>query len=189
MTEKKLPEDLPLKYMKETGRENFPDLCLDATRAVFAHVYYIWKTLKKELGSKDALELYWKVWEGLAEVSFVQAKQALGLSEIKDIPTLGRIFQFCWLAYPCIYNIQEETPDSHVGIIDFCPNPAYGPIDNHMDRLDYYKQEAELSRRFVWKLVELAGMKDIVDADQDLFLCRDGCTDVCRVFARKKKEA
>jgi len=184
MTEKNLPEDLPLKYMKETGRESFPDLCLDATRAVFAHVYYIWKTLKKELGPKDALELYWKVWEGLA-----QAKQALGLSEVKDIPTLGKIFQFCWLAYPCIYNIQEETPDSHVGIIDFCPNPAYGPIDNHLDRLDYYKQEAELSRRFVWKLVDLAGMKDIVDADQDLFLCRDGCTDVCRVFARKKKEA
>jgi len=182
----KQPVDLPVKYMKETGRDNFEDFCLDATRAIFSHVYYIWRTLKAALGPKAALDLYWKVWEGLAEVSFVQAKQVLKIDEVKDIPTLGKIFQYCWLAYPCIYNLKENTADSHVGIIDFCPNPEYGPTDNHMDRLDYYKQEAELSRRFVWKLVELAGMKDKVDADQDLFLCRDGCTDVCRVYARKK---
>src|SRR3989304_2328573 len=113
MAKEKIQEDLPLKYMKETGRENFDDFCLDATRAIFAHVYYTWKTLKEALGPKEALEVYWKVWEGLAE----------------------------------------------------------------------------LSRKFVWKLVDLAGMTGKVDADQDLFLCRDGCTDVCRVFVRKKKEA
>ncbi|RMF93210.1 MAG: hypothetical protein D6734_10660 [Candidatus Schekmanbacteria bacterium] len=178
--------DLPVKYMKETGRENFEEFCLDATRAIFAHVYYTWKTLKAAMDPIEALDLYWKVWEGLAVVSFESAKQALGIKEVNDIPTLGRIFQYSFLAYPCLYNLEENTEDSHVGIIDFCPNPMYGPKDNHMDRLDYYRQEAELSRRYIWKLVELAGMKDKVEADQDLFMCRDGSTDHCRIFIKKK---
>ena len=108
--------DLPVKYMNETGRDNFEEFCLDATRAIFAHVYYTWKTLKAAMGPKEALDLYWKVWEGLAVVSFEGAKRELGIDEVKDIPTLGRIFQFCFLAYPCIYALKENTEESHVGI-------------------------------------------------------------------------
>ena len=85
--------------------------------------------MRPELGYEKALKTYGAVWDAIALVSFQQAVGSLGIKEVKDIPTLGRIVSFCFSAVPCLYETVEDTPDHHIGRVHWCANPAYGPHD------------------------------------------------------------
>ena len=69
---------------------------------MYAHVYYIWRTFRPALGFDKGLETYGTVWDALAVASFQSGMQELGLKEVKDLPTFGKIVQFCFLGVPCV---------------------------------------------------------------------------------------
>jgi len=181
----KTPLDLLKKYAKIFKKSNF-DMSLETVKSTFAHVYYIWRTLKPELPYEDALSLYGGVWDSVAEVSVASAKRILGIDEVKNIQQLGEIMQYCFTVVPCVYETVKSTPDEVIGHILWCANPCYGPADNIELRHDYYRQEAKLSVQYIRTVARLCGMEDKAFVDQDLFQCRDGSTDFCRIIIRKK---
>ncbi|MDX1778150.1 MAG: hypothetical protein R3339_04670, partial [Thermodesulfobacteriota bacterium] len=97
MAQKVVSPFLPLaeKYAKEL-KVSLKDLSVAALYSMFGHVYYIWQSFKPALGFDKALETYGTVWENLAVVSFQGGMQALGLKEVKDLPTFGKIVQHCF---------------------------------------------------------------------------------------------
>ena len=188
MAEKNVSPFLPLaeKYAKELEM-NLEELTVAVLRSMFGHVYYIWRTFKPALGHEKGLETYGSVWEALAVGAFQGAMEALGLTEVKDLPTFGKIVQFCFTGVPALYEIKRNDPNEHVGHIPWCANPAYGPADDRFDRNDYYRQEVYLTYTYLRKLIGEAkkvGLKDDIELDLPSGRCRDGATCACQIVMR-----
>ena len=188
MAKKNVSPFLPLaqNYAKELNM-SLKDLSVAALRSMFGHVYYIWQTFKPALGFDKALATYGTVWEELAVASFQGAMQALGLKEVKDLPTFGKIVQNCFTGVPALYEIKRDWPDEHVGHVLWCANPAYGPVDCRFDRNDYYRQEVYLTYTYIRKLVAEAkkvGLKDDIEIDLPTGRCRDGAACACQIILR-----
>jgi hypothetical protein len=188
MAKKNVSPFLPLaqKYAKELNM-SLKDLSVAALYSMFGHVYYIWRSFKPALGFDKGLETYGTVWEALAVASFQGGMQALGLKEVKDLPTFGKIVQHCFTGVPAIYEIKRNWPDEHVGHVLWCANPAYGPEDNRFDRNDYYRQEVYLTYTYLRKLIEeakKAGLKDDIEIELPSGRCRDGSACACQIILR-----
>jgi hypothetical protein len=188
MAKKNVSPFLPV--MKKYAREldmSFNDLFVNLLRSMYAHVYYIWRTFKPALGFEKGLEAYGTVWDTLAVASFQAGMQELGLKEVKDLPTFGRIVQFCFLGVPALYYIKRNERDEHVGQILWCANPAYGPADPRFDRNDYYRQEIHLTYTYLRRLVaeaKKAGLKEDVEIELPSGRCRDGAACACQIVLR-----
>ncbi len=181
------PNDVTQRAMKELGRTPEEQAIL-GTKRMFAQSYYIFRTLKEELGTEKATDVYWNSWLPLIKSGYDAAKEALGISEVKDVVTLGRVTKGCWQSFVCDYEIVEESPEKSVGHVHFCPNPFYGPADNHMDRIEYYSVESELSRRQTQLMVDWSGLADEVEGVQDKFMCMCGDDKYCRWTFKRKNE-
>jgi len=165
------------------------DLTVAALKSLFGHVYYIWRTFKPALGEKDGLKYYGNVWAALADMSFDGAMQKLGLKEVKDLPTLGRIVEDCFIGVPALYVTRRNTPTEHVGHVLWCANPAYGPADNTYKRHDYYRQEVYLTYVYLWELIEKAkkaGLKEDILVELPSGRCRDGSACACQIILRTR---
>ena len=188
MTKKNVSPFLPLaqKYAKEL-KVSLKDLSVAALRSMFGHVYYIWKSFKPALGYDHALATYGTVWEALAVASFQGGMQALGLKKVPDLPTFGKLVQFCFTGVPSLYEIKRNDKDEHVGHVLWCANPAYGPADCRLDRNDYYRQEVYLTYTYLRKLIaeaKKAGLKDDIEIDIPTGRCRDGGACACQIILR-----
>jgi len=178
------------KYMKALGYDlkGFTVSCL---QMMFGHVYYIWRVLKPELGHDKALQTYGDVWHTLALALYQQGVEALGIKEVKDVPTLGRIFDFCWSACPSLYETVENTPDRHVGRVLWCPNAEYGPHDCHLHRQEYYRSaEVPLTLDpFLSTWIAEAkkmGLEGDVEVAVPEGMCRDGNAGFCQIHIWRK---
>lgn len=188
MAKKIVSPFLPLaeKYAKELNG-SLKDLSVAALYSMFGHVYYIWQSFKPALGFDKALETYGTVWENLAIVSFQGGMQALGLKEVKDLPTFGKIVQHCFTGVPSLYEIKRNDAHEHVGHVLWCANPAYGPSDCRLERNDYYRQEVYLTYTYLRKLVAEAkkvGLKDDIEIEIPTGRCRDGGACACQIILR-----
>ena len=188
MAKKTLSPFLPLtqKFTKELNI-SLKDLSVAALRSMFGHVYYIWRTFKPALGFDHGLAAYGTVWEALAVVGFQGAMQALNLKQVPDLPTFGKIVQFCFTGVPALYEIKRNEKDEHVGHVLWCANPAYGPADCRLDRNDYYRQEVYLTYTYLRKLIDEAkkvGLKDDVEIEIPSGRCRDGSACACQIIMR-----
>ena len=188
MAKKVVSPFLPLaeKYAKELN-VSLKDLSVAALYSMFGHVYYIWQSFKPALGFDKALETYGTVWENLAVVSFQGGMQALGLKEVKDLPTFGKIVQHCFTGVPSLYEIKRNDAHEHVGHVLWCANPAYGPSDCRLERNDYYRQEVYLTYTYLRKLVAEAkkvGLKDDIEIEIPTGRCRDGGACACQIILR-----
>jgi len=166
------------------------ELTVASLRSLFAHVYYIWRTFRTALGDEDGLEYYGNVWRELARFSFQQAMQACGLKEVKDLPTLGKIVEFCFTGVPALYVTRKNEKNEHVGHILWCANPAYGPSDNTYRRHDYYRQEVYLTYVYIWEMIEEAkkvGMREEVLVELPSGRCRDGSACACQIILRTRR--
>lgn len=179
-----------LPVMKKYAREldmSFNGLFVNLLKSMYAHVYYIWRTFKPALGFEKGLETYGTVWDTLAVASFQAGMQELGLKEVKDLPTFGKIVQFCFLGVPALYYIKRNERNEHVGQILWCANPAYGPPDSRFDRNDYYRQEIHLTYTYLRRLVaeaKKAGLKEEVEIELPSGRCRDGAACACQIVLR-----
>ena len=188
MAKKNVSPFLPLaqKYAKEL-KVSLKDLSVAALYSMFGHVYYIWQSFKPALGFDKALETYGTVWEALAVVSFQGGMEALGLKEVKDLPTFGKIVQHCFTGVPSLYEIKRNDQHEHVGHVLWCANPAYGPSDCRLERNDYYRQEVYLTYTYLRKLIAEAkkvGLKDDIEIDIPTGRCRDGGACACQIILR-----
>jgi hypothetical protein len=188
MAKKNVSPFLPLaeKYAKEL-KISLKDLSVAALYSMFGHVYYIWQSFKPALGFDKALATYGTVWENLAVVSFQGGMQALGLKEVKDLPTFGKIVQHCFTGVPSLYEIKRNNAHEHVGHVLWCANPAYGPSDCRLERNDYYRQEVYLTYTYLRKLVAEAkkvGLKDDIEIEIPTGRCRDGGACACQIILR-----
>jgi hypothetical protein len=188
MAKKAVSPFLPLAQKYAQGlKVSLKDLSIAALRSMFGHVYYIWRTFKPALGFDQGLATYGTVWEELAVVSFQGGLQALGLKEVKDLPTFGKIVQHCFTGVPAIYEIKRNEADEHVGHVLWCANPAYGPADSRFNRNDYYRQEVYLTFTYLRKLVEEAkktGLRDDIEIELPSGRCRDGSACACQIVLR-----
>ena len=169
--------------------KSLKDLTVEALRSLFGHVYYIWRTFKPALGEENGLKYYGNVWAALAHISFPNAMRDLKLKEVKDLPTFGKIVQYCFTGVPALYNIKRNEKNEHVGHILWCANPAYGPSDCTYCRHDYYRQEVYLTYVYIWALIEDAkknGLKEDVLVDLPAGRCRDGAACACQIILRTR---
>ncbi len=169
--------------------KSLKDLTVEALRSLFGHVYYIWRTFKPALGEEDGLKLYGNVWAALAGISFGNALRDLKIKEVKDLPTLGKIVQYCFTGVPALYVIKRNEKDEHVGHVLWCANPAYGPADCTYCRHDYYRQEVYLTYVYIWALIEEAkkkGLKEDILVDLPSGRCRDGAACACQIILRTR---
>ena len=165
------------------------DLTVEALKSLFGHVYYIWRTFKPALGEKDGLKYYGNVWAALADMSFDGAMAKFGLKEVKDLPTLGRIVEDCFIGVPALYITRRNTATEHVGHVLWCANPAYGPADCTYCRHDYYRQEVYLTYVYIWELIEKAkkaGLKEDILVELPSGRCRDGSACACQIILRTR---
>jgi hypothetical protein len=163
------------------------DLTVASLKSLFGHVYYIWRTFKPALGEKDGLKYYGNVWAALARISFGNAMKAFNLKEVKDLPTFGKIVQFCFTGVPALYLVRRNDKTEHVGHVLWCANPAYGPADNTYCRHEYYRQEVYLTYVYLWALIEEAkkvGLKEEILVDMPSGRCRDGSACACQIILR-----
>jgi hypothetical protein len=165
------------------------DLTVEALKSLFGHVYYIWRTFKPALGEKDGLKYYGNVWAALADMSFDGAMAKFGLKEVKDLPTLGRIVEDCFIGVPALYITRRNSETEHVGHVQWCANPAYGPADCTYCRHDYYRQEVYLTYVYIWELIEKAkkaGLKEEILVELPSGRCRDGAACACQIILRTR---
>lgn len=165
-------------------------LTVEALKSLFGHVYYIWQTFKPALGEEEGLKYYGNVWAALAQISFGNALRDLKIKEVKDLPTFGKIVQYCFTGVPALYVTKRDTRDEHVGHVLWCANPAYGPADCTYCRHDYYRQEVYLTYVYIWALIEEAkkkGLKEDILVELPSGRCRDGAACACQIILRTRK--
>ena len=178
------------KYIRELDSD-LQSLTLNAVRSTFAHVYYTWRVLRHHFDRDKALQAYGSVWDAIVLTQISQSLQALGINEVKDIATLGRIINYSFSANPDLYETIENTPNCHIGHIHWCVNPAYGPSDCTFNRHSYYR-EAEVPLTidpYIRRMVETAkkmGLRDDVEWDVPVGRCRDGNASFCQILVWKK---
>ncbi len=122
-------------------------------------------------------------------MSFDGAMAKFGLKEVKDLPTLGRIVEDCFIGVPALYITRRNTATEHVGHVQWCANPAYGPADCTYCRHDYYRQEVYLTYVYIWELIEKAkkaGLKEEILVDLPSGRCRDGAACACQIILRTR---
>jgi len=132
------------KYARELGYD-LPDMFVCSVRAFMVHAYCIWKTLRNELGPDKGYELYHDVIEKLMPATVSGAAARLGITEVKDLPTLGRLVERGSLDFPLLYETVTSTPDVYVGRVLWCVNPHYGPCRNYLDRQAYFRHERDVT--------------------------------------------
>ena len=126
----KTPELQFMEAYCKVLKKSLKDLTVDALKSLFGHVYYIWRTFEPALGPEDGLKYYGNVWAALAGISFGNAMRDLKLKEVKDLPTFGRIVQYCFTGVPALYVTKRDEKNEHVGHVLWCANPGYGPSDS-----------------------------------------------------------
>ena len=128
-------------------RRSNEDQVIEGTKELYVLIYNIWKVLREEFGPEEGNHQYGKIWTSLIERSFQRAKTTLGIEEVKDVVTLGRIRKYISQSYPALYTVIEEDESKHFAQITSCPNAAFSPPDQFFEKLAYFKYEAELTQR------------------------------------------
>lgn len=177
--------DPALFCIQALGR-SLEDQVVEGTKALYTLIYNIWKVLQEEFGPEDGNDRYGTIWTKLIERSFQRAKAALGIEEVKDMVTLGKIRKHISQSYPAMYRVVEEDESKHFAQITWCPNAAFSPPDYFLEKLAYFKYEAELTQKIYEQILELAGLSKEAEAKLGRALCLG--QGMCELFFEKKKD-
>ncbi len=110
------------------------------------HNFYIYRLLWKEFGPNKGLELYRPMINVLTAGMPVAVAGAMGLEEVKDIPTLGKMVEAGMTAFPVLYETAINTEDLHVGRVHWCPNTFYSPAARHeMEMHSYFRSQVAIT--------------------------------------------
>lgn len=179
-----------MKLSRNKSESEAAAYAVNALKLMFSHVYYVWKILRSEMGYDLALKTYSEVWDAFVTITFRRSIETLGIKEIKDIPTLGKLLQASMSNVPALYEIVENSKDRHIGRVHWCANPAYGPHDCVFARHEYYRVEVPLTERpaLTRKIAEARklGFNEDIEIAVPVGRCRDGSASFCQIHVWKK---
>jgi len=193
MTETKGDEiELVTKLLGRTDEEQL----LSSTYAFATYVYMIYNAVRDEFGSEKGHPMYMGLWFVLGDWCMKTGMKKAGikdLKEIKDIPTMAKVFQTVMNAMGDCTVITESSDDRAVVDMIFCYNPllGMGPWDRYIDRVRYYKDTDSSYEigygKFCSAFPGMCGLGDRVEGGLTHIMClAEGPT--CRtVFEMKKR--
>ncbi len=176
-------------YARELGYD-LPEMAVHAIRRMIGHSYYIWKTMRREFGPDKGYEFYYAMVIKLTAGMVPGAAAFLGIEEVKDIPTLGKIIERGLTTFPVLYETVRNDKDVHVGRVPWCLNPTYGPCDSYVDRQAYFRHERDVTiDPFLKGYVQYAkehGLKEDVEIDCPQARCTNADACFCEYVIRRK---
>ena len=144
--------------------------------------------VEAKYGSEKAIEMHRKKWEQIAEKSFKEAKEVMGIDKVDDLDKLVRIRMFLNDGTPCPSKITEQ-PGKVTMTVLACPliqiaKEVFGEDLNST----WLKAAAATEEWLYGKMIELAGLQDEVEFIADKFACLNDCDKVCRgIYQYKSK--
>jgi hypothetical protein len=182
------------QVMKLLGRTTEEQL-LSNTYAFATYTYIIYNALRDEFGSEKGHPMYMGLWFVLGDWTMKVGMKKTGikdLEEVRDIPTLAKLFQSVMNAMGDATVITECSDERAVVDLIFCYNPllGIGPWDRYIDRVRYYKETDSSYEigygKFCSEFPDMCGLGDKVEGRLDCIMCL-GEGETCRtVFERKR---
>jgi len=156
----------------ERPPENFVK---SATFSLVATDYFLYKTMVKNYGAKKAEEIHCKLWSRYASERFKKVMETQGITEAKDLATLGRVIRFANDLMCRPFKTVVDTPEQLVGIILMDPFVDYA-VELFGEKFggSYFKVLSKATTIFNSKLAEMAlGKKVTVTQDKFISLGDD----------------
>jgi hypothetical protein len=178
------------KIMTELGYEA-DDFAARLIYEELDHNFYIYRLLWWEFGPNKALEIYRPIISAMTSGMPTNVAEAMGIDEVKDIPTLGKMLEAGMTAFPVLYETVINTEDLHVGRVPWCPNTFYSPAAEHeMEMHSYFRSQVAITiDPLMTNFVKYAydhGMDFEVEVDCPMARCTDANARFCEYVVRKK---
>lgn len=142
------------------------------------------KVVEKEHGAEKAKDFQKKLWIQWVPELVNDAMKILQIKEVKDITTLGRLLRTIYDLTSCPLLTLEDNPERFIGAIYMDPFVEYLPLIAEKIGSPYCQALAEASKARLKAIVDTVGMEDMVEADQDKFMCLGDS--FSRIIIRKK---
>ena len=182
------------EVMKLLGRTAEEQL-FSSTYAFATYTYIIYNALIDEFGPEKGHPMYMGLWFVLGDWCMMTGLKKVGikdLKEIKDIPTMAKVFQAVMNAMGDCTVITESSDDRAVVDMIFCYNPmlGIGPWDRYIDRVRYYKDTDSSYEigygKFCSEFADLCGLGDKVESRLACIMCLAEGPTCQTVFERKR---
>jgi len=173
-----------LEAVKKVGRTIEAQAAIEL-QAISTYDYAFYKCVERADGEKKAKEAHKKVWLKHVLDYIKEGELDLGISDVKDIVTLGLITKLAFERRGCIFDVVETTPERFVGAIT---RDALKEIAEELFKekpgSPYMRALAAASSAILNQLVEECRLGEVVKAEQDksLFLGDD----ITRIIYSKK---
>jgi len=173
-----------LESVKKIGRTVEAQAAI-GLQVISTYDYAFYNCVERADGEKKAKEAHKKVWLKHVLDYIKEGELDLGISDVKDIITLGLITKLAFEKRGCIFEAVETTPERFVGVIT---RDALREIVEKSFKekpgTPYMKSLAAASSALINQLVEECGLGEVVTAEQDksLFLGDD----MTRIIYSKK---
>ena len=194
------------KYMDGLGYQDTTDFTEDLFRNTWSRGYARWRVLKEvineqgwDLSTEEGYSKFLNYYRMIFNMSQAtdMAFQQMGIEQINDIQTVGKVFQHIWNHIFLVpTEIVEETADRTVLRSQWCGNPAFGPEpfgakDCVCNFHEYYRLvDGGLTRDLgLGGMIEEAnkrGLKEEMEFDMPWMMCRDGDVPYCLYVMKKK---
>lgn len=167
------------QVMKLLGRIA-EEQCLASAYCAATYSYIVYEVLREEFGPEKGSRMAVAIPFAFGGWAMKVALRQMGLKDIKevrDIPTMAKLFQRVMNAFgnPCV--ITESSPDRAVVDLIFCKNAmlGLGPWDRYIDRVRYYKEtegSPEIGYgKFCSDVPKMCGLGDKVEGKLVQIMC------------------
>ena len=194
------------KYMVGLGYQDTADFAEELFRNSWSRGYARWRVLKEviqeqgwDLSTEEGYGKFLNYYRMIFNMSQAtdMAAQQMGIEQISDIQTVGKVFQHIWHHIFLVpTEIVEETPDRTVLRSLWCGNPAFGPEpfgakDCIANFHEYYRLvDGGLTRDLgLGGTIEEAkkrGLSEETEFEMPWMMCRDGDVPYCLYVLKKK---
>lgn len=182
------------QVMKLLGR-TAEEQCLASAYCAATYSYIVYEVLREEFGAEKGSRIAVAVPFGFGGWAIKVALRQMGLKdikEVKDIPTMAKLFQKVMNAFgnPCV--ITESSNDRAVVDLVFCKNAllGIGPGDRYIDRVRYYKETEGSTEmgygKFCSDFPNMCGLGDKVEGKLAQIMCLGEGSTCQTVFERRR---
>lgn len=160
-----------LEAIRQIGRTP-KEQAIHAYKAFVSADYTFYKELEKEKGQEEATEVHKRLWARYVPAIVREAKEYLGIGEVTDLPTAGRIVRYAFDFMSCPMKTIEDRPQRFIGIISLCPIIDYS-IELFGIELGcpYHRSLSRASLACTEKIIEILGLSSVIEVSQDKSLC------------------
>jgi hypothetical protein len=150
--------------------------------------YSVYKLAEEEAGPEIGKRVHRSAW--LQHVPWVikDGREAFGVWEVKDIPTVGRFIKLMYDRISCPVLVRENTADRWTGIVEVSPIVEFsGPLLEQKPGSPYYQSLAETMTAVNREFVNQLGLSREVEVICDRFICLGDPHD--RIALQRRKQS